>query len=308
VAIHDIITAMPAPPFRPRPASVAEFRVLVSFMNQQSPLVSVPPLRLDPTDVVVATYPKCGTTWVQQIVHGLRTRGSMDFEEISLVVPWIETAGMMGIDLDAPQVARPRAFKTHLPWDMVPRGGRNIYIVREPGDVLVSFYHFLKDVLFEGDAIDLDTFALEFFLAPSASGRYWENVGSWWQVRDREDVLFLTFEDLNADLRAGVERIAAFIGMPDDAALIDLATRQATFEFMRAHESQFDDHPQTLALCRMGGFPPARTTKVRAGRIGDRQTVSPRIAALLDAEWQRQLAPLGLRSYDELRARLSRRA
>jgi hypothetical protein len=298
---------MQSPPLRPRPTGVAEFRELVSFMNQQSPLVSAPPLRLDATDVVVATYPKCGTTWVQQIVHGLRTRGSMDFEEISLVVPWIETAGMLGIDLDAPQVARPRAFKTHLPWDMVPRGGRNIYIVREPGDVLVSFFHFLKGVIFEGDAIDLDTFAVEFFLAPSASGRYWENVRSWWQARDREDMLFLAFEDLKADLGAAVERIAAFMGKSDDTdlpALIDVATRQASFEFMQAHESQFDDHPTTLALCRMMGFPPARTTKVRAGRVGDRRAVSPRIAALLDAEWQRLLAPLGLRSYDELRARL----
>jgi hypothetical protein len=56
----------------------------------------------------------------------------------------------------------------------------------------------------------------------------------------------------------------------------------------------------------MMGFPPARTTKVRAGRVGDRQVVSPRTAALLDEEWQRQLAPPGLRSYDELRAALAR--
>lgn len=294
----------PTPP-RSRPATVAELRELVAFMNHRSPLVSPPPLRLDATDVVVATYPKSGTTWVQQIVHGLRTRGSMDFEEISLVVPWIETAGMLGIDLDAPQVARPRAFKTHLSWDLVPKGGRNVYVVREPGDVLVSFYHFLGGMLFEADAIDLDTFAVEFFLAPSDSGRYWENVRSWWQVRDRDDVLMLAFEDLKQDLRAGVARVAAFMGLADDADLIDLVTRQATFEFMRAHERQFDDHPTTLALCRLLGFPPARTTKVRAGRVGDRNAeVSPRVAAMLDEEWQRQLAPLGLGSYDELRARL----
>jgi Sulfotransferase domain len=299
---------MQSPLLRPRPTSVAEFRELVAFLNHQSPLVAAPPLRLDASDVMVATYPKCGTTWVQQIVHGLRTRGSMDFEEISLVVPWIETAGMLGIDLDAPQVARPRAFKTHLPWDLVPKGGRNVYVVREPGDVLVSFYHFLKGLFFEGDAVDLDAFAVELFLAPSASGRYWENVRSWWQVRAREDVLVLCFEDMKADLRATVARIAAFIGTAADAALIDLVTRQSSFAFMHAHESQFDDHPTTLALCRMMSFPPARTTKVRAGRSGDGRAVSPRIAALLEAEWQRQLAPLGLRSYDELRARLNRRA
>ena len=47
-------------------------------------------------DVLIVTSPKCGTTWVQQIVHQLRSRGSMDFEEISMVVPWIEMAHDLG--------------------------------------------------------------------------------------------------------------------------------------------------------------------------------------------------------------------
>jgi hypothetical protein len=295
-------------PLRQRPSSTAEFRALVAAMRQQGAFDAPPDLRVEPTDVLISTYPKCGTTWMQQIVHGLRTRGSMDFEEISMVVPWIETAPILGIDLAAPQVARPRAFKTHLSWNLLPKGGRNIYLVREPGDALVSFYHFMKGVIFEGEAIDLDTFAVELFLAGSASGRYWEHVRSWWDVRDRDDVLILCFEDMKQELRATVERVAAFIGMAADADLIDLVTRQASFEFMRAHESQFDDRPTTLAFCRMLGFPPARTTKVRAGRVGDRHAaLSPRIAAMLDEEWQRVIGgPLGLRSYDELRAALAR--
>ncbi len=44
----------------------------------------------------MVTSPKCGTTWVQQIVHQLRSRGSMDFEEISIPVPWIEMAHDLG--------------------------------------------------------------------------------------------------------------------------------------------------------------------------------------------------------------------
>src|SRR5471032_2571811 len=64
-----------------------------------------------PSDVIIASYAKCGTTWLQQMVHSLRTGGDLDFDDISRVVPWIETAADLGIDLHAEQWAAPRAFK-----------------------------------------------------------------------------------------------------------------------------------------------------------------------------------------------------
>jgi hypothetical protein len=82
----------------------------------------------EPTDVFIVTPPKCGTTWMQQIVHGLRTRGSMDFDEISSVVPWINMAHDLGMDIYAPQVADPKAFKTHSTLDEVPKGGKYIAV------------------------------------------------------------------------------------------------------------------------------------------------------------------------------------
>ena len=57
------------------------------------------------TDVFIATYPKCGTTLLQQMLHTLRTRGDMSFDEITEVVPWFESAWDIGIDPGAEQVA-----------------------------------------------------------------------------------------------------------------------------------------------------------------------------------------------------------
>ena len=71
-------------------------------------------MRVRASDVFVATPPKCGTTWMQMIIHQLRSGGDMSFEEISNVVPFIEIAGDLGIDVDADQEYFPRAFKTHL--------------------------------------------------------------------------------------------------------------------------------------------------------------------------------------------------
>ena len=52
-----------------------------------------------PSDVFVVTYPKCGTTWVTQILHALRTAGSMDFGEITEVVPWVILAHELTLTL-----------------------------------------------------------------------------------------------------------------------------------------------------------------------------------------------------------------
>ena len=82
------------------------------------------------TDVFIATYPKCGTTLLQQMLHTLRTRGDMSFDEITEVVPWFESAWDIGIDPGAKQVASPRVFKTHRPADKLPDVGRFIHITR----------------------------------------------------------------------------------------------------------------------------------------------------------------------------------
>ena len=36
-------------------------------------------------------FVRTGTTWTQQIVHSLRTRGDQDYEDIGDVVPWLES-------------------------------------------------------------------------------------------------------------------------------------------------------------------------------------------------------------------------
>ena len=109
-----------------------------------------------PTDVVIAPFGKCGTTWLQQTFHTLRTRGDMDFDDISRVVPWIETAVTLGLDLDAPQRAEPRGFKSHLSYDEVPKGARYIVAVREPKDALVSLYRFMEGWFIEPGTISAE--------------------------------------------------------------------------------------------------------------------------------------------------------
>jgi len=70
-----------------RPRSLEEFGGLMARMFTKEAREKGLAFKPRPTDVFIATYAKAGTTWMQQIVHGLRTNGSMAFEEITEVVP-----------------------------------------------------------------------------------------------------------------------------------------------------------------------------------------------------------------------------
>lgn len=261
-----------------------------------------------PSDVFIATYPKSGTTWLQQIVHVLRG-GDTEFDEISAVVPWLESAIDTGLDLDADQPGQLRAFKTHLAIPELPAGGRCIYALRDPKDVAVSFFRFFEGWMFEPGSISLDAFVADFLASGSRSGRYWDHLRSSWPALSRPDVLPLCYEDMRADLEGAVRRVARFLGVDDEAA-IGRAVACSSFEYMAARPRQFDDHLVRGARDAACGLPPGETTKVRTGRVGaHRDALSPATAALLDAIWATEIRPaLGLSDYDALRAHVARSA
>ncbi|CAH8854198.1 unnamed protein product [Trichobilharzia szidati] len=104
-----------------------------------------------PNDVIVASYPKSGTTWLSEAVFLIVNKlnwvkaYSKNLEER---VPYLEY-----IWPGPSTIARtpaPRVIKTHLPFYLLPeeiqRGecARVIYIVRDPRDVVVSYYHFAR--------------------------------------------------------------------------------------------------------------------------------------------------------------------
>jgi len=103
----------------------------------------------DASDVFISTYAKSGTTWMQQIVHQVRSGGDDQYSDIYDVVPWLEMAKVMKTDPTVKQAGGFRAFKTHLPYDDLPKPGRYITVFRTPASVIPSFYRFLGGWYFE---------------------------------------------------------------------------------------------------------------------------------------------------------------
>ena len=289
--------------YQRRARSLAELKEIAAPLFSMEGIAKGLAVKLRESDVVITPFGKSGTTWTQQIVHTLRTRGDMDFDDISRVVPWIETAWVLGIDLDAEQRANPRAFKSHLSADHMPRGGRYINVVRHPADVLVSLYKFQEGWFVEPGSIDIDEFA------QATIGRkdgYFQHLLSWWARRNDADVLFLAYERMLKDAKVTITRIADFIGIPLDDELLDLTHRHSTIEFMLAHKNRFDDALMRKASEEHCGLAPGSdSAKVREGKAGSGQSLSAATLAVIDECWQTQVTnTLGFANYDELLAAL----
>ncbi|MBL4622189.1 MAG: sulfotransferase domain-containing protein [Immundisolibacteraceae bacterium] len=296
-----------AEPKLSRPRSMEEMMQRVSGLITEASIGNAMSFQLRPSDVFINTYPKSGTTWLQQIVHGLRSRGDMDFDEITAVVPWMETALDMGIDIHGEQFANPRAYKMHLPLTMAPKGGKTTTVVRDPKDVVVSQYHFWNGWFFEEGTVTTSEIVDVMFVPRMGPINYWDHLLGWWPERDSENLLVLCYEQMKQDFPATLERIAKFIGCELDDELREIVLRQSSIEFMRDHNRQFDDHLFSDARNEACGLPPGETTKVRRGAVGDHNAeMTTEAAEKVDQAWQREITPeTGLASYADLQAYLS---
>jgi hypothetical protein len=284
-----------------RARDVPGLRARLGLLHTPQSIARVGLFRPRPDDVFIVTYPKSGTTWLQQIVHGMRTAGSMDFDEISAVVPWLETCFDLDLDPEVDQPGGFRAFKSHCSAAEAPPGVRFVVSVRDPRHVLVSFYRFLEGWMFEPGAIDLPTFTAELFAQGSNSGRYWEHLVGWWGRRAEPGVLLLAYEDMVADLPAAVDRIAAHLGIALDPGTRALVVAQSGREFMQEHAHRFDDHLLREARNAACGLPPGGSSaKVRPAEAP--LVLSPEVGAHLQRMWAEVVAPAtGHPDYTSLR-------
>lgn len=190
-----------------------------------------------PDDVFIVTYPKSGTTLMQMMLYQLTSDGSMDFDHIGDRVPWFEVTAVRRPDALA-RLPAPRAFKSHLHRERLPRAGRFIYVVRNVKDVAVSYYHHAVSLMDWDD--DFDQFLKKFVAGKVPCGSWFAHLQSWWPHRDDSNTLFLRYEDLVADLPASARRVAAFCGLNASDAVLERTALRCRLDFMKQHFEKFD--------------------------------------------------------------------
>jgi aryl sulfotransferase len=210
-------------------------------------------------DIIIATYAKSGTTWMQQIVSQLLFNGTEDLD-VSEMSPWLDLRVPLKEEkLAAVEAQTHRRFlKTHLPVDALvfsPQA-KYLYIGRDGRDMVWSLYNHHANA--NGVWYDLLNNTpgrvgppIE---KPSASVRQyfhdwleqdgypfwslWENVQSWWKIRHLPNVLLLHFSDLKQDMPGQIRRIAEFLEISIDQSKWETILEHCSFNYMKQHASK----------------------------------------------------------------------
>jgi hypothetical protein len=204
-------------------------------------------------DVFVAAHVKSGTNWMMQIAHQLAFHGEGEYEHIHSVVPWpdVQLMGPMkcyAIPLDDPSVwmASPeqkRVIKTHCDWDWLPYSPEARYIIsiRDPKDIFVSSYHFfVKEGPLQFTRFSPETWFEIFLQSGMGPWSVWPvNTAGYWAERHRPNVLIVSFNKMKADLRGSVRKVAEFINVKADDALIDRVCEKSSFAYMKTIDHKF---------------------------------------------------------------------
>ena len=221
-------------------------------------------------DVFIASFPKSGTTWTQQIVRLVYSRGLIRDDDPSLhaIIPWLDDSEDLPDLSVVDAMPSPRVFKSHNPYHLLPSrladANRLIYVTRNAKDTAVSMYfHTFGFWMYEYDE-PIEHFIGEFIAGRVEYGPYWTHLRSWYEQRDRPNLLVLHYEAMQDDLKSAVRSVAGFLGQDLTDDEIERVAQASTFGSMKKDprtSMQMWDEEQ-----RRPGMP-----FMRKGKVGDWQ-------------------------------------
>ncbi|HEY2444959.1 MAG TPA: sulfotransferase domain-containing protein [Rhizomicrobium sp.] len=207
-------------------------------------------------DIVIATYAKSGTTWVQHIVAELIFDGAEGLP-VAEMSPWLDLrVPPKAVKLPQVEAQTHRRFlKTHLPVDALVFSplAKYLYIGRDGRDVVWSLYnhHVTANALWYAALNDTPgrvgppigpppESIREYFLNWLARDGhpfwpFWENVSSWWAIRHLPNVRLVHFANLKADMEREIREIAAFLEIDDSRLNWPGILDHCGFDYMKEH-------------------------------------------------------------------------
>ncbi|XP_031627373.1 sulfotransferase 1 family member D1-like [Contarinia nasturtii] len=202
-------------------------------------------LQSRPDDIWVASFPRSGTTLMQELVwliandfdYTTAQNKSLDerfpFYEFCVLIhdtiagrededskkfaeKLLKMIGGPGYE-HISNIKTKRFIKTHLPFSLMPpsvmkKKAKVIYMARNPKDVIVSFYYFHRLHRTMRNSVDFKQFWDYFEKDLVNWSPYWSHIKEGYARRNEPNVLFLYYEDVTKDLPLAIQKVAKFIG------------------------------------------------------------------------------------------------
>jgi hypothetical protein len=193
-------------------------------------------LTVYPDDTFLVSFPRSGNTWTRFLVCNLiNPDDPVNFAQLESRIPEIYDV----TDRNLRAFPRPRIIKSHECFD--PRYKKIVYIVRDPRDVLISYYEFQLKRRVISDELSLEDFVPRFIeseIEPK-TGSWRDHVVSWTATRGgQKNFLLLRYEDMLADTQKESTKIAAFLGLDSSPERIARAVALSSADRMRKLEKE----------------------------------------------------------------------
>ncbi|XP_027718645.1 sulfotransferase 1A1-like [Vombatus ursinus] len=288
--------------FRTPLVSVKGIPLIKYFAESIEPLKD---LQVWPDDVLISTYPKSGTTWVSEILDMIYQGG--DWEKcqrapIFIRVPFLEfkAPGIPSGLETLKEMPAPRLIKTHLPLSLLPQTlldqkVKIIYMARNAKDVAVSYFNFYKMAKVHPDPGTWEEFLEKFMTGEVSYGSWYQHVQEWWELRNRQPVLYLFYEDMKQDPKREIQKIIEFVGRPLPEYILDRIVQHTSFKKMQENPmTNYTTAPTEVMDHSISPF-------MRKGATGDWKNIfTVAQNERFDADYERKMAGSDLHFHTEL--------
>jgi hypothetical protein len=245
-----------------------------------------------PDDVFLVSYPRSGNTWTRFLLGNLISqKDPVTFSNIESRIPEI----YFNPDRELRALPRPRMLKSHECFQ--PQYPHVIYIVRDPRDVAISFYHHNVKARNIPDDYPMTSFVPRFIEGEfdQKFGSWRDNVLSWTSVRgDSPNFMMLRYEEMKRDTAGALVQVVDFLErcsfrkIDSSRTTLQTAIELSSPERMRALEKE-EAANWVLTKKTRSDKPFVRTAK--AG--GWKTELAPESAEMIESAWGDLMQSMG---------------
>nr|WEM02050.1 sulfotransferase 1 [Vargula tsujii] len=273
-------------------------------------------------DIWLLSWPKTGTTWISEMIWTLCHDSDT---ELAKTIPhfkrwafpendsmWADFSDYLRMQLsdgvpfpkevvhqlesdsfeDADKMEGPRFVRSHLPICMLPPNlldtCKCIYMLRNPMDTCVSFYHFMKTVA--DVEIDIGMYINQFVADEAYFSPLWAHVKEAWQKRSHPNMMFLYYEELQKDLPASIRKVSKFLNRPVTEEQVEKLTTHLHIDNMRQNPMINMDEMKATGRLRPDAM------FLRKGVVGDwKNNLTPKMEMQLINWWNNNMRDCDIR-------------